>query len=214
MDFLLYNIIPYIITYKYVALFLISLVAAFILPIPAGSILMAVTALVSEGYFNFSLVVIISIIANILGDNMGYWVARLYGERVFSHIGFRRVFESKTFNLIEKRFREHPGFIVIASRFEVISTLSVNFLAGVGKVPYKKYLLYESIGNVAQVLFYASIGYIFGHNWESVNTIMGKIFIISGIILIILSIKYHYKILFYLKKGWGKVDRRQTSDNL
>ena len=201
MDFLVQNLIPYIVIYKYVALLVISFIAAFIIPIPSGAVLMATSAFAIEGHFNFGLVIIISIIGNLSGDSLGYWVARLYGEKIFSFIGFKRILRSKTFNLIEKRFREHPGFIVLASRFEVLSTLSVNLLSGIGKVPYRKYLLYESIGTVAQVCFYGSIGYIFGYNWQAINSLIGKIFLIIGLILVILTINFWSKIIAYLKKG-------------
>lgn len=201
MDFLLQNIIPYVVAYKYTALFAIAFIAAFIVPIPSGSVLMAVSAFVLDGYFNLGLIIIISIIGNLLGDSLGYWVARLYGEKIFSHLGFKRLLKSKTFNLIEERFREHPGFIVLASRFEVFSTLSVNLLSGLGKVPYRKYLLYESIGTIGQVCLYSSIGYIFRYNWQAVNTLMGKISLIIGLILILLIISFWSKIIEYLKRG-------------
>jgi len=200
MDFILQDILPYVLTYKYIALFGISFLAAFFVPFPSGALLMAVSALASEDVFSFNTIILISILANILGDNLGYWVARLYGEKIFSQIGFRRVLKSKTFNLIEKRFREHPGFIVLASRFEVLSTLSVNLLSGVSKVPYKKYLLYESIGTIAQVCFYGSIGYIFAYNWQAINTLIGKIFLLIGFISVFLIFRFWDRIILNLKK--------------
>lgn len=201
MHLLIQQIIPYLLLYKYIALFGVSFFAAFFIPFPSGSLLMATSAFASDGYFHFGLVILISIVANILGDNLGYWIARLYGEKIFSFIGFRRILKSKTFKGIEQRFREKPGFIVLVSRFEVVSTLSVNLLSGLGKVPYRKYLIHESIGTVAQVCFYGSLGYIFGYNWQAINTIIGKVFLVIGFILVLLIISFWSKIKAYLKKG-------------
>jgi membrane-associated protein len=200
MDFLLQNILPYLIAYKYLALFVISFLAAFVLPAPSGSLLTAAAALSLSGYFNIGLVIFISILGNILGDNSNYWLARLYGEKVFSFIGFRQIFKSKTFKLMEKNFREHPGFIVLASRFEVLSTLSVNLLAGVSRVPYKKYLFFESIGSTAQVCFYGLIGYLFGYNWQAASKVSSKISILIVFIWIFMIIVFWKKIISYLKK--------------
>ncbi len=200
MDFLLQHVIPYILVYKYVALFVLSFFSAFFLPFPSGSLLMASAAFVSDGVFDFKTIVVILIAANLLGDTAGYWVARIYGERIFSFIGFRKLFESKTFNLVEKKFRQHPGFVVFASRFEVLATLTVNILAGLSKVPYKKFLIYESTGTVAQVLFYAVIGYTFGYNWQYANSVIGKAFLIIGLVLVLLVISRREKIMAYLRK--------------
>ena len=199
MDIFLQNAIPYLLAYKYLALFVISFIAAFVVPIPSGSILMAAAAFASEGYFKLSWVIVISVIGNLLGDNIGYWTARFYGEDIFSRIGFRKILNSKTFKKIEQKFRNKPGFIVLASRFEVVSTLSVNLLSGVGRVPYNKYLTFESIGTVLQVCFYGTIGYIFGYNWQSANSIIGKIFTIIALILILILIAFWSKVIKYLR---------------
>jgi membrane protein DedA with SNARE-associated domain len=193
MDYLLQTIIPYLLFYKYTTIFVIAFGAALIVPIPSGSILMAASAFASVGYFNIYWVIVLSIIGNILGDNIGYWIARKYGREVLSKIGFRRVLESKSFKMIEDKFNKHPGFIIFASRFEVLSTLSVNLLSGISKTPYKKYLLYELFGSIAQVCMYSLLGYFFADSWESVNTIVGKVSLIVVLILVLVIISFTHK---------------------
>jgi len=194
MDFILHNITPYLIVYKYLTIFTIAFGAAFIVPIPSGSILMAASAFAKFGYFNIYLVIILSIIGNIIGDNLGYWLARIYGREVLSRIGFRRILGSRSFRNIEEKFNERPGFIIFASRFEVLSTLSVNLLSGVSKTPYKKYFLHESIGSVMQVCFYSFLGYFFADRWESINTTIGKVMLIGALVLILFIISFGKRI--------------------
>lgn len=194
MNFILENIIPYLITYKYLTIFIIAFGAAFVVPIPSGSILMAASAFARFGYFNIYWVIILSIIGNIIGDNLGYWLARIYGREVLCHIGFKKIIESNTFRNIENKFNKHPGFIIFASRFEVLSTLSVNLLSGVSKTSYKKYFLHESIGSIVQVCFYSLIGYFFADRWESINTTIGKIMLVGALILILFIISFGKKI--------------------
>ena len=194
MDFVLHNITPYLIVYKYLTIFTIAFGAAFIVPIPSGSILMAASAFAKFGYFNIYWVIILSIIGNIIGDNLGYWLARIYGREVLSRIGFRRILESRSFRNIEEKFNERPGFIIFASRFEVLSTLSVNLLSGVSKTPYKKYLAHELIGSVMQVCFYSLLGYFFADRWESINTTIGKVMLIGALVLILFIISFGKRI--------------------
>jgi len=190
MDFFIQHIIPYLLLYKYVTIFIIAFMAAFIVPIPSGNVLMIASGFASVGYFNLSLIIIISIIANILGDNLGYWVARKYGVGVLSKIGFGRILKSKVLQNIEEVFNNRPGFIIFLSRFEVLSTLSVNLLSGLSKTNYRKYFIHESLGSIAQVTMYSLIGYFFADSWGSINTTIGRIALVGGLILIILLISF------------------------
>lgn len=195
LEFLLNTLIPYLLIYKYATIFLIAFIAAFIVPIPSGSILMAAGAFAHVGYFNLFYIIIISIVGNILGDNLGYWVSRTYGENVLSKIGFGKIIRSNTFKSVEDLFNKKPGFVVLISRFEVLSTLSVNLLSGLSKTPYKKYFIHEVIGTVLQVSFYSMIGFFFADNWESIGTTIGKITFIVGIITILVVVLFTKRIM-------------------
>ena len=200
MNFILQNLIPYLVLYKYVSIFIIAFIAAFIVPIPSGSVLMVASAFASIGYFNIYWVIIISIIGNILGDNIGYFVARNYGEKVLSRVGFRRILESSTFRSIENKFNKHPGFIIFASRFEVLSTLSVNLLSGISKTHYRKYFVHEFFGSIAQVCLYSLIGYFFSDSWESINSTIGRVTLIIILILVLFIISFSKKTMLHKLK--------------
>lgn len=195
MDFILQNLIVYLVLYKYLTVFVITFFAALVIPIPSGSLLMAASAYAKFGYFNIYWIVILSIIGNVLGDNLGYFIARKYGRDVLSKIGFRRILNSKSFKSIELGYNKHPGFIIFASRFEVLSTLSVNLLSGLSKTPYHKYLAHELPGSVAQVLLYSMIGYLFADNWESINSTIGKVTLVIVLVIVLLLVSFGKKII-------------------
>ncbi|NCU28230.1 MAG: DedA family protein [Candidatus Moranbacteria bacterium] len=195
MDFLLQNLLIYLALYKYTTVFVISFLAAFIIPIPSGSLLMAASAYARFGYFDIYTVVLISIIANILGDNAGYFLARKYGYEVLSKFGFKRILNSKKFKEIEVKYNNHPGFIIFVSRFEVLSTLSVNLLSGISKTPYRKYFLHEFFGSISQVLTYSMIGYIFADNWESINSTMGRVLLVIALLIVISVLSFGKKLI-------------------
>lgn len=202
MDILVQIILPYIITYKYVALFIVTFFASFILPIPAGTLLVASSAFANEGYFDIYIILGVVIVANILGDNLSYWLARIYGRKTLSKIPFtKNILNSKNFILIEKNISNHPGLIIIISRFEVISTLAINFICGLGKASYKKFLKYEIIGALLSVFFYSILGYAFGDSWEIVNKIMGDFSLIFFLIIILGVSLFWKKILLKLNKN-------------
>lgn len=201
MDILTQAILPYILLYKYWALFTFTFFASLAIPIPAGTILIASASFASQGYLNIVTIFIVVIIANIAGDNFSYWLARLYGKKVFSHIGFvRKILVSKNFALIEKGISRHPGFIVFISRFEVLSTLTVNIICGLGKVTYKKFMIFEVMGSFANVIFYILIGYIFGDSWQAVNKLIGNFSIFFFLLVFLLLSLFWKKIIKKLNK--------------
>ncbi len=179
-------LLPYLLLYKYWALFGITFIAAFFFPVPPGTLIMASAAFSFQGYFDITWVIIVSILGNILGDNAGYWIARLYGTQMLYRIGLRKTLESPRYQKIQARIVRRPGFIIFISRFEVFTNLAVNLISGLGKVSYRKYLLYESIGEISQVLIYGSIGYIFGSNWQTISSLIGRGLLIIVIIAIVL----------------------------
>ena len=198
MDTILQTTLPYILLYKYWALFGITFFTALVLPIPPGTLIMALSAFAYEGYFNFGYILIAAIAGNILGDNVGYYIARRYGASILSRIGFGKVLTSPRYKMIERAIKKRPGLIIFLSRFEVFTNLAVNIIAGMSKVRYRKYLLYESLGEICQVTLYSTIGYVFANRWQSVNSLVGKIMFALVILTILI-------LFLFWKKG-----RKQT----
>ena len=195
MSFLVQIILPYVLLYKYVALFVITFLASIALPIPAGALLVASAAFASQGYFNIVEVIVVVIIANILGDNVCYWLTRFFGIKVLYFFGFRKMLSSKNFKIVEQRIREKPGFIILISRFDVITSLLVNFISGISKVSLKKFMLYEGIGAIIETVFYAMVGYLFGDSWQVVNNLLGNFSIIFFIAISIFFFLFWRKIV-------------------
>lgn len=196
MNFITQTLLPFVLLYKYGALFVVTFLSSFFLPIPPGSLIMASAALAHAGYFNIWIVFVVAVLGNITGDNAGYWIARRYGKDVLSRIGFRKVLASQKYKAIEARVIARPGFIIFISRFEVFANLAVNLITGLGKLSYRKFITYQIAGEIAQVALYGSIGYFFGVNWEALSKTVGDvIFILFGLLVIL-------AVVFW--KKWGK----------
>ena len=190
MNAIIELIIPYILLYQYYAIFGITFLAALVFPIPPGTLLMASAAFAAQGYLSFFWVVFFGTLGNIAGDNLAYWLARLYGKQFLRKIGFRKILESDRYTAIEKKLLAKPGAIIVASRFEVFTNLAVNIICGLSKVPYRKYLVHEAAGEFAQVLIYCSIGYFIGDNWQYVSGLVSRflllILIVGALIMVLL----------------------------
>jgi len=201
MGILTQAILPLILLYKYWALFVLTFLASLAVPIPAGTILIASAAFASQGYLNIVTIFIIVLIANIAGDNFSYWLARQYGKKVFFRVKFiRKILESNNFEVIEKAIKKRPGFLIFISRFEVLSTLTINIICGISKVTYKKFVLFEALGSFANVIFYIVIGYFFGDSWQAINNIIGNFSIFFLLLIFLILSIFWKKIINNLRK--------------
>ncbi|MEI8130273.1 MAG: DedA family protein [bacterium] len=192
MSWLVQVILPYLLLYKYGAIFVITFIAAFAFPVPPGTLLMASAAFASQGYLSFFWIVVWGSLGNIVGDNVGYYVARRYGKRILNQIGFRKILASEKYATFEQRIQSKPAFLIFITRFEVVSNLCVNIICGLGEVPYRKYIVYESIGEILQVLLYCTIGYYVGDNWPSISALVSK-FLLSIIVVAIILLAVFWK---------------------
>jgi len=201
MDTIIQSILPFLLLYKYWALFGITFIAALFVPIPPGTIIMASAAFAYQGYFTLGWVLVVAALGNIVGDNTGYWLARLYGHPILYKLGLRKVIESKRYQKIEHKVTRRPGFIIFISRFEVFTNLAVNIIAGLGQVRYRKFLLFGVIGEVVQVALYGTIGYMFGSNWETISSLIGRALLLILLLAVVLFIIFRKRILRSIDSG-------------
>lgn len=173
--------LTFILLYKYVGLFLISFVAAFIFPLPSGTTLAAAGAFAAQGYLSFPTVIVVALAGNIAGDAMGYFIARRYGITILAKVGFSRVLHLKYYLLANEYLHKFPQALIFFSRFFTQANALVNILAGIGNVPWRIFFLFEVLGEMAYVFFYGYAGFLLGAAWEE-----NLGFVIDGVVGIIL----------------------------
>lgn len=173
--------LTFILLYKYVGLFLISFVAAFMFPLPSGTTLAAAGAFAAQGYLSFPTVIGVALAGNIVGDATGYFIARRYGITILTEIGFSRVLHFKYYLFANEYLHKFPHVLIFFSRFFTQANALVNILAGIGNIPWHKFFLFDVLGEVAFVFFYGYAGFLLGAEWEE-----NLGFITNGVLTIIL----------------------------
>jgi membrane-associated protein len=167
------------------------LVAAAGLPLPTVLLLLAAGAFASLGDFNLALLLLIALSASVGGDNLGYWIGRLWGTKVLNwlerphrHLRQRPLISPRIMERSRKEFAEHGGWAVFLSRF-LFSALGgvINLLAGADPYPYRRFLVLDALGEALGVGIPLTLGYIFGASWEAVGDVLGAF---SGLILALL----------------------------
>ncbi len=179
MNDLLSVLLSYVQIYKYLGIFVITFLGAFALPLPSGSVISAAAAFAVQGYMNFYLVVLVGIAGNIAGDNTGYWLTRWYGISVVHKLRLGKFFKQERLTYARKLLEDYPILSIYFSRFFTAIAPAVNVVAGLTRLSFRKYFLFESLGEVSEVVFFAFIGFIFGNNWEYFSQLSNKFWILS-----------------------------------
>lgn len=130
--------------------------------LPGDSLLFAVGAIAaSTGKLDPFLCGGIIMLAAFCGDNVNYWIGRTIGPKVFSRedsFFFRKAHLDKT----EQFYNKYGSRTVIMARFVPIVRTFAPFVAGVGKMPYMRFITFSFIGSLLWVPICVGAGVFFG----------------------------------------------------
>jgi membrane-associated protein len=148
--------------------------------LPGDSLLFVAGALCGLDALQLYLLMPLLMLAAFSGDNTNYWVGRLVGMRLFHRVQGRylkREHLDKTHAFYEK----HGGKTVIFARFMPIIRTFAPFVAGIGMMRYRLFVLYSALGSLAWIASITLAGYFFGNIPVVKNNLT---LIILGVILI------------------------------
>ena len=129
--------------------------------LPGDSLLFAIGTLAGGGFLNIWTAYAVLTIAAILGDTVNYWIGHHMGPRVFSKEN-SRIFNKAYLEKTREFYEKHGGKTIILARFLPIIRTFAPFVAGIGKMHYNTFLLYNVIGAFVWVTFLTFAGYFFG----------------------------------------------------
>src|SRR5437763_1425013 len=129
--------------------------------LPGDSLMFTVGVVAGTGALNIVLVNVVLCLAAILGDSTGYLLGRQTGPRIFSRpdsVLFKQEYITRTKLFYEK----YGGKAIILARFLPIVRTFAAFVAGVGQMPYLRFLPYSVCGGVLWIGSLTTLGYQVG----------------------------------------------------
>lgn len=164
LDSYLESIIQAVGPLTYVILFLIIFAETGLVVtpfLPGDSLLFIVGALSGGGFLNIWVSYILLLIAAVLGDTANYWIGHHFGPKVFSKKN-SKIFNPEYLEKTRTFYAKYGGKTIILARFLPIIRTFAPFVAGIGKMHYGTFILYNVVGAFIWVTVFTFAGYFFG----------------------------------------------------
>lgn len=169
----------------YVILFLVIFIETGLVAmpfLPGDSLLFTAGLFAASGDLNLSYLLILLFLAAILGDNCNYWVGRKVGLKIFSlQFKGKSLVNKKYLDQTEVFFEKNGIKAIIMARFVPFVRTFAPFAAGIGKMDYKRFVLFDVLGGFLWIFSLTIAGYLLGEvTWirEHIDLVcLGIIFI-------------------------------------
>jgi len=187
------QIIPWLLHYKYLALFPLAVLEGPIITIITGFF-------ASLGLINFIMAYFVIVAGDLVGDVLHYLVGRIGGRRFVDHWGKFFGVTRNHIGDLEQQYEKRGNKLLFIGK--MAHGIGGAFLVGAGviKMPFDKFLFSNMLATLIKSMVLLIIGFYFGHAFKLIDTILGKIALLTTGAGILLFIIY----FFYFKKWKDK----------
>ncbi|HWQ67341.1 MAG TPA: VTT domain-containing protein [Methanospirillum sp.] len=130
--------------------------------LPGDSLLFIAGALAASGVLNLPVLLVVIIIAAILGDTVNFWIGRYAGTTIMEG-RFSGFVKGEWIDTTRKFFARWGGATIVVARFVPYVRTFAPFLAGVGDMHYRWFIIYNVIGAILWTGGLVLAGYIIGN---------------------------------------------------
>ncbi len=129
--------------------------------LPGDSLLFTIGAVAGAGKLDIGLIIAVLIVAAITGVASGYMLGRHTGPRIFSRPD-SRLFKQEYLRKTQKFYGKYGGKTIIYAQFIPIIRTFAPFVAGVARMPYGRFAMFNVIGSIGWVSSMTLLGYFVG----------------------------------------------------
>lgn len=165
------------------------------IPFPGETVLLvAATVASSSNQLHIEWVIFWAAAGAIFGDSCGYWAGHEIGRPLLKKIGPILRFDAKKQARVEKFFAKHGAKTIFLARFVALLRAWAAFFAGLNRMHYSTFLLYNVLGGVIWAIMVGLLGYFFGQNLPLLEKWLGNFtYVVLGLIVVGVIIYFIYR---------------------
>lgn len=163
------------------------------LPLPGETVLIFASFLAYKGeHFEFAWVIIVGVVSCTAGDNLGYFFGRKAGRRLLNH--WRRALHITDRDLAsgEDLIRRHGSLAIFVARWIWGFRIMAGPLAGILRMRWKDFLLFNFLGAVTWVSTIATLGFLFGQ-FATIYEVFEKADLTISVAIIVFSVYWWHR---------------------
>jgi membrane protein DedA with SNARE-associated domain len=159
------------------------------LPLPGETALLAAAAVSAQSHrLSIVGVIIASFVGATSGGIGGYWIGKSGGLPFLERHGRMIGITKERISRARKFFTEHGPKAVFIARFIAILRMFAGVLAGVTKMKFGTFLLWNALGALAWSVLFGVLGYLFGNNLERLEHLVGRTGLIAFVVVAVIGL--------------------------
>ena len=155
--------------------------------VPSGVATSVATVLAGQGVLSYGEVALAAVAGGWTGDGVGYWIGRLWGNKLVPSGGRLGAAVTRARDRAERFFGRHPFYSVTVARLVSFVRTLMPLGAGSSGLSYRRYLVYELPGLLGWAAMYMAAGALAGESWELATSLLGVgwvvVFLVAGVVL-------------------------------
>ena len=136
------------------------------LPVPGETVLIFSGFLAYHGEVRLGRAIVTAIAGATLGDSLGYCLGRFGGAAVYERYVRRFRILARHYDRSQALFLKHGHWAVFVGRFITGLRVFAGPLAGIFRLAYLRFLLFNFTGAVVWATTFGCVGFLFGSNWQ------------------------------------------------
>jgi membrane-associated protein len=129
--------------------------------LPGDSLLFVAGTLAAGGALKLEWLLPLLMLAAFSGDNSNYWIGRLAGLKLVRRL-VGRLIKKEYLDRTHEFYERHGGKTILFARFLPIFRTFAPFVAGIGLMRYRLFVIFSALGSIAWITSISVAGYAFG----------------------------------------------------
>lgn len=185
---------------------------------PGDTLLLAAGFFAGQGKLPIVWLIVVTVIAAVLGDNVGYRIGRKMGPRVFKRsdgLLLRRDYIKRT----QAFYDRHGGKTIVLARFIAYIRTFAPVVAGMGKMQWQLFAFYNLLGGILWGVGLPMVGYLIGSSFPGIDKYFISTLIISANILLAIAAWHifrnpdtRHRLATMVKEDWHHYFGRKTAN--